>query len=194
MPGIADETRRALALVEAGEIPAAAGILDRLIARHPGLGQLRAGRAAVAMLANDPDLALVHLEAAAVQGFPVAEASADPLFAPLAGAPALAALAARPAPEPPPAPLPAPIVAGVARVAAANTAWNPATERLEPRFDRLPARKPRSCPRAPEPPPPTCCASMSGAAGPPGNGATFTTTATAAIPACVPRPIPSSRT
>ena len=48
-------------------------------------------------------------------------------------APRLAALAATP-PAPPPAPVPAPIADGVAPVAAANTAWNPAAERLEAFF------------------------------------------------------------
>jgi hypothetical protein len=135
MPEIADATRRALALIEAGETAAAASIFDALIARHPGLGRLRADRAAIAMLAGDPELALAELEAAAARGFPgLAEVAADPIFAPLAGDPGLAALAALPPPAAPPAPVPAPVVAGAAQVGADNTAWNPETERLEPRF------------------------------------------------------------
>ena len=134
MPGIADGTRRAFALIDAGELDAAATVLDRLIARHPELGLLRAYRAAVAMLANAPDLALAHLEAAGAHGFEgFAEIVADPLFAPIASAPALAALAARPNPEPSPA-LPSAVASGEARVSAANTSWNAETERLEPRF------------------------------------------------------------
>ena len=70
-----------------------------------------------------------------------AAVAADPVFAPLAADPALgprlAALAATP-PAPPPAPVPAAdrrSPAGlVAPVAAANTAWNPAAERLEAFF------------------------------------------------------------
>ena len=80
----------------------------------------------------------------------LAAVAADPLFAPLAAdpdlGPRLAALAATP-PAPPPAPVPAPVQGGVAPVAAANTAWNPATERLEAAF-ALPQASPapRSCP------------------------------------------------
>ena len=40
-----------------------------------------------------------------------------------------------------PAPVPAPVADGTARVDAGNTAWNPATERLEPRF-AFPATRP----------------------------------------------------
>ncbi len=140
MPEIAAETRRALALVEAGEPEAAAAVFDRQIALHPGLGDLRLSRAAVAMLAGDPGRAAAELEAAAAAGAPgLAAALADPLLAPLAADPALAAaLAAAPTPEPGhplrPDPVPAPVTDGVAPVTAANTAWNPASERLEPRL------------------------------------------------------------
>ena len=135
MPEIADATRRALALIDAGDLDAAAAVFDRLIAGHPDLGLLRANRAAVAMLAGAPDLALLHLEAAAARPFEGLPGTlADPLFAPIAAAPAPAVLAAPPAPGPLPPPLPAAIVGGVARVGVGNTAWNPATERLEPRF------------------------------------------------------------
>lgn len=135
MPEVADETRRALALLDAGELDAAAAILDRLIARHPDLGLLRANRAAIAMLAKEPDLALAHLAAAGAHGFEgFAAIVADPLFTPIAEAPALAALADRSAPEIPSSPLPSPVSSGEARISAANTSWNAATERLEPRF------------------------------------------------------------
>ena len=109
MPAIADETRRALALIEAGDLGGAGAVLDALIARHPRLGQLRVDRAAVAMLAGAPEAARAALEAAAGAGYPdLAEALADPIFAPLAGAPDLAARAAKPAPQAP-RPVPAPI-------------------------------------------------------------------------------------
>ena len=135
MPAIADATRRAQALLDAGETDAAAAVFDGLIARHPDLGLLRVNRAAVAMLAGDARRPRSpSSQAAAADGHPgLAEVAADPLFAPLAGDPALAALVALPA-APPPAPAPAPVTGGAARVGAGNTAWNPATERLEPRF------------------------------------------------------------
>ena len=56
--------------------------------------------------------------------------AADPLFAPLAGD-AAAGGARRRRARPP---VPAPVRGGLAPVDAGNTAWNPATERLEPRF------------------------------------------------------------
>ena len=135
MPEVADDIRRALAAAEAGDLDGAAALLDRRLAGHPGLREAHAARAAVAMLAGDPPAALAHLEAA--RGLDLAAFAADPLFAPLAAdpelAPRLAALLAAPvAPAAPP--VPAPVMGGVARVSAGNTAWNPATERLEPRF------------------------------------------------------------
>ena len=138
MPAVAEATHMALELVQAGDPEGAAHLLDRMVQRHPGLGPLRIDRAALAMLADDPDLALFHLDAAAAQGSPeLAGLETDPLFAPLATDPArgprFAALLARPAP-PTPVPLPAPVVDGAAEVSAANTVWNPASERLEPRF------------------------------------------------------------
>jgi YD repeat-containing protein len=132
MPRIAEATRAAAALAEAGDLAAAARLLDGLAAGHPGLGGLRADRAALAMLAGDPETALVELEAAAGHGFDVVSLAADPLFAPLARDPRFRALAARPAP-PPAAPAPAPVT-GEAVVSGANTAWDPAAERLTPRF------------------------------------------------------------
>jgi hypothetical protein len=136
MPEVAADIRLALGLAEAGELAAAAARLDARLDAHPGLGPLQAARAAVAMLAGEREATLAHLEAA--QGHPgLAALLADPLFAPLAAdpalAPRLAALAAAPA-DPAPAPAAAPVVAGVAPVSAANTAWNPDSERLEPRF------------------------------------------------------------
>jgi hypothetical protein len=135
-PAIADETRRALGLIAAGDTDAAAAIFDGLIARHPDIASLRVDRAAIALVAGAPELARAHLLAAADRGFPdLAAVLADPLFAPLAGDAALAARAAEPVPAAPaPAPVPAPVAEGLAPVGAGNTAWNPETERLEPRF------------------------------------------------------------
>jgi hypothetical protein len=138
MPAIAADIRLALAGAEAGALADAAALLDDRLARHPGLAGLQAARAAVAMLAGDEAAALRHLTAAADAGLPgLAGLAADPLFAPLAAdpltAPALAALAARP-PAAPRAPAPAAVSGGRAPVGAANTGWNPETERLEPRF------------------------------------------------------------
>ncbi|HMR51765.1 MAG TPA: hypothetical protein PKA33_04670 [Amaricoccus sp.] len=106
------------------------------------------------MLADDPDLALAHLDAAAARGSPdLAGLETDPLFAPLATDPArgprFAAILARPAP-PAPAPLPAPVVDGAAEVSAANTVWNPVSERLEPRFDFAAAPSAPVLPARPE--------------------------------------------
>ena len=90
-----------------------------------------------------PEAALAELEAAAGLGSAeLAALAADPLFAPLAADPRSrrASPRSRPAPPPRPAPpVPAPVAGGAAPVAAANTAWNPATERLEPRFAFPPA-------------------------------------------------------
>ena len=134
-PAIAGEMRIVLALVQAGELAAAGARLDALIARYPDLAGLQADRAALAMLAGEPERAIGRAPAAAEIGFPeLAAVAADPLFAPLAGDPRLAALLARPAPPPTAPPVPAPVRDGVAPVTGANTAWNPATERLEPRF------------------------------------------------------------
>ena len=138
MPDIAEDRRVAFALAEAGEPGEAAAILDALVERHPGLGALHADRAALALLAGDPGSARAALLAAADAGFPdLAALLAEPLFAPLAGDPALAARAADPPPPPAP-PVPAPVTmtvtGGRAPVSGANTAWNPVEERLEPRF------------------------------------------------------------
>ena len=138
MPDIAEDRRVAFALAEAGEPGEAAAILDALVARHPGLGALQADRAALALIAGDPGSARAALIAAADAGFRgLAALLAEPLFAPLAGDPALAARAADPPPAPP-APVPAPVTmtvtGGRAPVSGANTAWNPVEERLEPRF------------------------------------------------------------
>ena len=133
-PRLAEEVRRAAERIQAGDTAGAGRLLDGLVAAHPGLGELRIDRAALAMLEGDPDLALENLEAAARAGFGgVAALAADPLFAPLAADPRFAALAAAPPPAAA-APVPAPITDGVAPVSGANTAWNPASERLEPRF------------------------------------------------------------
>ncbi len=86
------------------------------------------------MLAGDREDAVRDLQAAAAKGAPgLAALTADPLFAPVAGDPRLAGLAAAP-PAPATAPVATPVANGEALVSGANTAWNPATERLEPRF------------------------------------------------------------
>jgi len=132
MPAVAERRRAALALAEAGELGEAAAILDALSRSHPGLGALHADRAALAMLAGDPRAARLGLLLAADAGFPeIAALLADPLFAPLAGDPALAARAAAPPPAPA-APVPAPVANGRAPVSGANTVWDPGEERLEP--------------------------------------------------------------
>ena len=108
--------------------------------------------------------------------------AADPLFAPLA-----ADAAARRASSPPrPPPVPAlPVTGGLAPGRGdGNTAWNPATERLEPRFAFAGrARRPGAAARPKAPPPATSCASSGHAAAPPATTAISTTTATAATPA-----------
>ncbi len=154
MPAVAEATRTALELVQAGDPEDAARLLDRMVQRHPGLGSLRIDRAALAMLAGDPDLALVHLDAASAAGSPdLAGLEGDPLFAPLAAdpvrGPRLAALLARPAPTAP-VPAPTPVIDGSAEVSAANTVWNPASERLEPRFDFATAPSAPVLPARPE--------------------------------------------
>ena len=99
------------------------------------------------MVAGDPDAALGLLETAAARGLPELEAIlADPVFAPLAADPAreprLAALARRPAAAGRPRrrrSRPRPWWTAAPRSPAPTPAWNPATERLEPRF-AFPAR------------------------------------------------------
>ncbi len=143
-PEVADQTRSALALLEAGDTAEAAALFDQMIARHPGMGLLHARRAAVALLLADPDRARAEIRAAAEAGLPdLAGVLADPLFAPIAGDADLQALAARPEPDAGPAPgaapEPAPIRDATALVSAANTVWDPEAERLRPRF-AFPAR------------------------------------------------------
>jgi hypothetical protein len=134
MPAVADATRAALAGLAADgrgdDLAAAALALDRVIARHPQAGGAYANRATLAMLAGDPARALDLLEAAAAKGFAgIGDVAADPLFAPLLTDARMAALVAA-APEV----VPLAVSGGRARVEAANTVWNPASERLEPRF------------------------------------------------------------
>ena len=144
LPRVTADIRRALGAAAAGDPASAASLLDRDLANHPGIAGLHAARAGVAMLedppAGGPGLALDHLVDAAAAGFPdLAAVAADPVFAPLAADPVLgprlaALVAAPPGATPGATATPAPIVAGVATVSAANTAWNPAAERLEARF------------------------------------------------------------
>ena len=139
MPRVTEASRAALGDGAGGRSrrrPSA--MLDALVARIPASAGVQANRAALAMLAGEPEAARAGLLRAAEIGFPGLAASlADPLFAPLAADPG----SPRWPPRPPPthAPVAAPVADGVALVSAANTAWNPATERLEPRF-ALPRR------------------------------------------------------
>lgn len=134
MPGIATASRAARAMAQAGDLAGAEAVLAPRLAAYPGVGLLQADRALVAMLAGDTDTARAGLLAAGEAGFPdLAAWLADPLFAPLAGDADLAALAATP-PAPPPLPAPTAARDGTVPVSGANTLWNPATERLEPRF------------------------------------------------------------
>ena len=155
MPEIATTTRAAGDRLAAGDAAGAGTLLDGLIAAHPDLGALRADRAALAMLAGDPATALDQLEEAARRGTPgLAMLAADPVFAPLDADPAtasrLAALrTAPPVPGPLPVPTATPVSGGHAKVSAANTHWNPESERLQAHFTFpdtasapvLPARK-----------------------------------------------------
>jgi hypothetical protein len=155
MPEIVATTRAAGDRLAAGDAAGAGTLLDGLIAAHPDLGALRADRAALAMLAGDPATALDQLEEAARRGTPgLAMLAADPVFAPLDADPAtasrLAALrTAPPVPGPLPVPTATPVSEGHAKVSAANTHWNPESERLQGHFTFpdtasapvLPARK-----------------------------------------------------
>jgi hypothetical protein len=138
MPEIAARLREASGLAEVGALDEAALLLDRLILRHPRLAELRANRAALAMLEGDRPAALADLEAAAEAGLEMGPLLAEPVFAPLGKDPALApqvaGLATAAAPERLPKPGPSPVWSGRAVVSAANTTWNPETGRLEPRF------------------------------------------------------------
>ena len=130
MPQVTAETRAALGSVPEGDLAAAAAALDALVARHPEVGAVYANRAGLAMLQGDPQAALALLEAAGAHGFAgFPRLAADPLFAGIRDEPRFAALVAGS-----PAVVPAPVEDGVALVDAGNTAWNPETERLEPRF------------------------------------------------------------
>ena len=87
------------------------------------------------MLQGDAAAALDQLTLAADQGLPgLAAIAADPLFAPLAADPRGWRRSRRAPAQPAPAVAPAPVSGGTALVAAGNTAWNPESERLEPRF------------------------------------------------------------
>ena len=133
MPRVTEASRAALETARTGDLSAAIGMLDALVVQHPGIGLVQANRAALAMLAGEPEAARAGLLRAAESGFAgLADYLADPLFAPLAADPDLVALAARPAPAH--APGVTPVAGGVALVSDANTAWNTAIERLEPRF------------------------------------------------------------
>lgn len=135
MPAITAGLEQMAALVDAGDAAGAAQVVEALAAAHPTVALLPANRAALAMLAGDPEAAVTDLGTAAALGYAELPALlADPLFAPLAGDPRLAGLAAAPPADP--APLrPAALEDGVARVDGRNTAWDPATGWLTARFD-----------------------------------------------------------
>jgi hypothetical protein len=143
MPEAAAIVRAATEAFLAGAPEEATRLLDAGIARLPFLGELRAGRAVLAMLAGEPEAALGQLEPAlAGGGVRLSEIAADPVLGPLVADPAAAArleAAASAAPPPAPPPVPAPVAAGRAPVGARNTAWNPGAERLEPRLAFPPA-------------------------------------------------------
>ena len=135
MPRITAATRLALEQAQAGDLPGGTRQVDDLLARYPGVSLLQLSRAALAMAANDPETAITNLQAAAAQGAPgLAALETDPLFAPIAADPRITALATTPA-APNPAPPPTPAANGEALVSGFNTAWNPESERLEPRFE-----------------------------------------------------------
>lgn len=143
MPRITEALHVAFAQFRAGDRAEAERLVDALIERHPGSGLLHASRAGLAVLAEAPDLALDHLERAAQLGTPnLSELVAHPVFAPLRGDPErgvqLQGLL-RPRPETGALPSPVPAHNGIAAVSAANTIWDPGTERLKPRFT-LPSR------------------------------------------------------
>ncbi len=139
MPRITEATRTALEIAQGGDLEGATRQVDGLLARYPAVPLLLLGRAALAMPANDPETAIQNLEAAAAEGAPgLSAVLTDPLFASIAADPRVAAVAATPE-APIPAPTPAAVVDGEALVSGANTVWNPAAERLQPRFD-LPER------------------------------------------------------
>ena len=87
---------------QAGELAAAGARLDALVARYPDLAGLQANRAALAMRAGDDGAgARPSSPPPPASGFPdLAAVVADPLFAPLAADPRLAALAGPAAPPP----------------------------------------------------------------------------------------------
>lgn len=139
MPHIAQTTRVASGLVEAGDLEGAARLLDTLIVEHPKLAGLQADRAVIFMLAGDAPSALRALEAIAEHGSSLGSLLEAPVFAPLAADPALtprlAALARVAVTDASPSrPVAASPVGSTAPVTAENTAWNPVSERLEPRF------------------------------------------------------------
>ena len=123
-------------------------LLDAPVAAHPGLGGLRADRAALAMLAGDARTALARARGRrrarlrrARRWPPTRSSPRSPPTRRFAGA-RRAAPARR---RRPPAPVPAPVDGGAALVSGANTAWDPAAERLVAAL-RLPRRAPtRRC-------------------------------------------------
>jgi len=138
MPAITAALSRMAAHVQSGDVAGAATIVDRLIEAHPTVGLLSVNRAALHMLAGEPDAAVDQLRAAATLGAGGLDRMlADPLFAAVAGDPRLEGLATDTAPALPP-PVPAPLAGRTARVDATNTAWDATSGWLEARFDAGP--------------------------------------------------------
>ncbi len=132
MPRIADESRIAITRLQGGDIAGAAEMFDRLIARYPSLPQLHLNRAALHMLAGEPNEAVAELTTAVEMGLPgLRDVLADPLFVTIR---ADARLESLPDLPPPPPPAATPVVDGQALVSGANTRWSPEAERLVPGF------------------------------------------------------------
>ena len=119
--------------------PAPPAILDRLIAAHPRLGGLQATRAALAMLAGDARGGARRARGGGRRSASPSSPRSPPTRSSRRSPPTPRSAPPRgarrpPRRRPPRPPAPAPVAGGTAPVSAANTAWNPATERLEPRF------------------------------------------------------------
>ena len=137
MPAIMAGLQRMAVQVEAGDLAGADATVEALATAHPTVGLLPANRAALHMLAGEPEAAVDALLAAVALGYPALGALlADPLFDPVAGDPRLAG-ATPPAPPPPavPAPMTGANGGGTARVDGTNTDWDATGGWLEARFD-----------------------------------------------------------
>jgi len=154
-PALDAQIARAAALFRSGDAAGAEAAVDRLIARHDGVGRLHAIRAAIAASRGDDAQAIASLEAAAARGYRgLALLLASRPLSRLAGDPRVAALAEAAAAAPPadPSAIPAarPVADGVALVGPENTSWDPGQRRLVSRFS-FPASL-RRLPLFPRPP------------------------------------------